>query len=399
MAVLADFSDQDARAAALGILERIDQRLHLFDPVGHRGCLALVDAGDGFDLGAVPAEHLFHRVRNLADGSFRTRSADCECQKIAVAFAGAAGQCRQRLVDVLLVALLLQPRQLVDLQPPHGGIFHLQHVDSGFIDWLVFVDADHRLPAGVDPGLRFGGSFLDPQLWYAGLDRLRHAAERLDFLDVAPGFCREIAGQPLDIIGAAPGIDDAVGAAFLLQEQLRIARDAGREIGRQRQRLIECVGMQRLHHVVVDVLRGQRPAGGLAVGAQAERARVLRIELRQELGPQQPRRAHFCDFHEKIHADRPEERQPRRKTVDVEACSKPGAEIFDTVGEGIGEFEVLRRAGFLHVIAGNRNRIVFRHFLRGIRKNVGNDPHRWRRRIDVGVAHHELFQDVVLDRS
>ena len=223
--------------------------------------------------------------------------------------------------------------------------------------------------------LGLGGGFLDPQFRHAGLDRLRHAAERLDLLDMAPGLGGEIVGQPLDIIGAAPGIDDAGGAAFLLQEQLRVARDPGGEIGRQRQRLVERIGVQRLgmalgrshrldrgaHHVVVDVLRGQRPARGLAVRAQRQRARVFRVERLQQLGPEQPRRAHLGDFHEEVHADRPEERQPRRKAVDVEAGGESGAQIFNAVGQRIGEFEVLRRAGFLHVIAGNRNRIVFRH--------------------------------------
>src|SRR5258705_9281391 len=52
--------------------------------------------------------------------------------------------------------------------------------------------------------------------------------------------------RSLDIIRAAPGIDDAVGAAFLLQEQLRVARDPGREVGRQRQGLIKRIGVQRL---------------------------------------------------------------------------------------------------------------------------------------------------------
>ena len=78
-------------------------------------------------------------------------------------------------------------------------------------------------------------------------------------------------------------------------------------------------------------------------------------------------------------------------------AAKPGAQIFDAVGQRIGEFEVLRRAGFLHVIAGDRDGVVLRHFLRGVRKDVGDDPHRGRRRIDVGVAHHELFQNVVLN--
>src|SRR6478672_9404632 len=47
VAVLADFCHQDARASALGFLEGVDQRLHLFDPVGHGGRLSLVDPGDG----------------------------------------------------------------------------------------------------------------------------------------------------------------------------------------------------------------------------------------------------------------------------------------------------------------------------------------------------------------
>ena len=37
------------------------------------------------------------------------------------------------------------------------------------------------------------------------------------------------------------------------------------------------------------------------------------------------------------------------------------AQIFDAIGERIGEFEILRRARFLHVIAGNRDRVEFRH--------------------------------------
>src|SRR6266436_5324121 len=218
VAVLADLGDQDARPAALGILERVDQRLHFFDPVGHGGRLPLVDAGDGFDFGAVTPENFFHRIGYFPDGGFGARGIDRQRQQIAVALAGAAGQRRQRVVDVLLVALFPEAGELVDLQPPYGGVFHLQHVYRRLVDRLEFVDADHRLLAGVDPGLRLGGGFLDPQFGDAGLDRFRHAAERLDLLDVAPGLCGEIAGEPLDIVRAAPGIDDAVGAAFLLQE-------------------------------------------------------------------------------------------------------------------------------------------------------------------------------------
>ncbi len=49
------------------------------------------------------------------------------------------------------------------------------------------------------------------------------------------------------------------------------------------------------------------------------------------------------------------------------------------------------------MIAGDRDRIELRHLLRGVAEDVRDDPHRVRRRIDVGVAHHELFQNVVLN--
>ena len=125
----------------------------------------------------------------------------------------------------------------------HGGIVDLEHVDRRFVGRLVFVDADHRLHAGVDARLRLGRSFLDAQLGNAGFDRLGHAAERFDLLDMAPGFLGEFVSEPLNVIGAAPRIDNAEAACFLLQHNLGIARDAGGEVGRQRQRFIERIGM------------------------------------------------------------------------------------------------------------------------------------------------------------
>ena len=110
----------------------------------------------------------------------------------------------------------------------------------------VFVDADHRLRAGIDARLRARRGFLDAQFRQAGLDGAGHAAELLDFFDVAAGLVGEIVGEPLDIERAAPRIDHARGAAFPLQHDLGVAGDAGGKIGRQRQRLVERIGVQRL---------------------------------------------------------------------------------------------------------------------------------------------------------
>ncbi len=246
-----------------------------------------------------------------------------------------------------------------------------------------------------------------------GLDRARHAAEFLDLVDVAPGPRREIVREPFDIERTAPRIDHPRGAALPLQHDLGVAGDAGGEIGRQRQRLVERVGMQRLgaalrrrHRldagagdIVEHVLRGERPAGGLAMGAQRERARVLRLELLHQLRPQHPRGAQLGHLHKEVHADAEEEREPRREAVDIEVGGKPGADIFDAVGERVGELEVGRRSGLLHVVAGDRDRVELRHMRRGVGEDVGDDAQRRLRRIDVGVAHHEFLEDVVLDRA
>ena len=60
VAVLADLGDQDARAAALVLLEFGDELLHAFERVGHAD-LPLIDAGNGLDLRLMAPEHFFQR--------------------------------------------------------------------------------------------------------------------------------------------------------------------------------------------------------------------------------------------------------------------------------------------------------------------------------------------------
>ena len=197
----------------------------------------------------------------------------------------------------------------------------------------VLVDADHRLASGVDTRLGAGRGLLDAQLRDPGLDRLRHPAGGLDLLDVRPGLAGQLVGEPLDVGAAAPRVDGARGARLLLQQQLGVAGDAGGEVGRQRERLVERVRVQRLgvalgrghrlqagaHDVVEDVLRGQRPPRGLRMCPQRKGFRVLRAEAVDQLGPQQPGRAHLRDLHEDVHAD-----APRRTTAAARKSRRPG---------------------------------------------------------------------------
>ena len=93
-----------------------------------------------------------------------------------------------------------------------------------------------------------------------------------------------------------------------------------------------------------------------------------------------------------------EEREPAGELVDVLAARRGVACVLESVREREAELLHRRRAGFLHVVAGDRDRVVLRHVLRGVIDDVADDAHARCGRIDVGVADHELFEDVVLDR-
>ncbi len=130
---------------------------------------------------------------------------------------------------------------------------------------------------------------------------------------------------------------------------------------------------------------------------QGQRFRVLRAQLTDQPGPDRPGRAQFRDLHEEVHPDGPEEAQPRGEPVDVQPGRGAGPQIFQTVGQRVRQLQVGGRTGLLDVVAGNGDRVEFRHPGRGEGEDVRDDPHGRRRRVDIGVADHELLEDVVLD--
>jgi hypothetical protein len=130
----------------------------------------------------------------------------------------ALGQGAQRRLCVGLIAFGAQALQLVELLGAHAGVIDLAHVDRAFVQRPECVDTDHRLGARIDARLGARRRFLDAQFWNAGVDRAGHAAERFDLAHMRARLLREVRRQPLDIVRAAPRIDDARRAALLLQE-------------------------------------------------------------------------------------------------------------------------------------------------------------------------------------
>ena len=83
--------------------------------------------------------------------------------------------------------------------------------------------------------------------------------------------------------------------------------------------------------------------------AQHQRARILGVEFfGHERRPQKARGAQLGDFHEEVHADGKEEREARRKFVDVEAAGDRGADVFDAVSDRVRKLLGTGRPGFLH---------------------------------------------------
>ena len=267
----------------------------------------------------------------------------------------------------VFVAAFFQGFQTVDLRRAHGRIIDFQHINRVFIFELEFIDADHGLTTAINGRLGARGGFFNPHFRNTLLNRCRHAAEFFNFLNMAERARRQIMRQFFDKITAAPRVDDFGGVAFHLQHKLSITRNARREIGRQSQCFVKAIGVQRLRmalrrghrfntgadNIIVNILRRQAPARGLAMGAECQRFRIFRAKSLHELCPKQARGAHFGNLHKEVFANGPEERQARRESINIQTCRHTGTRIFNAIGQRISQFEVSRRTGFLHVIAGD----------------------------------------------
>ena len=304
-----------------------------------------VDPGDGTDLGLVAPVDLLQRIGDLADGGLGPRRVDGQRQQVVAQPVLTARPWHRGPVNSASAASTAASSrsarscsQLGDLLGAHPAVLDLEHLDLVVLVDLVLVDADHRLLAGVDAGLGARGRLLDAQLRDAVVDGLRHAAVLGHLGDVRAGPLGELMGQPLHVVRAAPRVDRPGGARLLLQQQLGVAGDAGREVGGQRQRLVEGVGVQRLgvplgrgHRLDAgagDVVE-RRPARSATSPRSANGCAATAISrssgsnCADQFAPQQPTGPQLGDLHEEVHPDAPEERQPRRELVDVQA-RRPG---------------------------------------------------------------------------
>ena len=212
---------------------------------------------------------------------------------------------------------------------------------------MIFSRALDRLLEAV-------GALGDLALREALLDRLDHAAHAIDGVEVVPAPRASMSRVSRSTKYEPPSGSTTLAHAALVRDDLLRAQRQRRGLGgRQRQRLVERVGVQRVgaaehrgqrlqrgpHDVVVGLLRGQRHAGGLGVEAQLPRALVLRAEaVAHHVAPRCCRAARILgDLLEEVAVRVEEERDPRRERVDVEAGVDAVLHVLDAVAQREGQ--------------------------------------------------------------
>ena len=224
----------------------------------------------------------------------------------------------------------------------------------------------------------------------------------------------DLVGKRLDEVGAGERVD-GVGDPRLVGEHLLGAQgDPRGALGGQGQRLVEAVGVQGLgaagdggealqgdaDDVDLGLLGLQGHPAGLGVEADLHRVGVPGPEpLRDDLRPHPPHRAELGDLLEDVVVAVEEEGEARRELVDREASLQRRFDVGDRVGEREGDLLDGRAALLADVVAGDRDRVPFRHVLPAVLEDVGGQAHGRLGRVDVVAARHVLLEDVVLDRA
>ena len=157
---------------------------------------------------------------------------------------------------------------------------------------------------------------------------------------------------------------------------LRSECERRRRLGRQRQRLVERVGVQRLRaaesrgqrldgrsdDVVVGLLRRERHAGRLRVEPQLPRSRILRLEpLAHHARPDAAGRAELGNLLEEVAVRVEEEGDAGREDVDVEPGVDRVIHVLDAVAQRERQFLRRGRARFADVIPAHGDRVPARH--------------------------------------
>src|SRR5581483_136409 len=243
-------------------------------PPRSRGLPARAYNGSGA-LRVVRAPLLAEHLADLADGASRSQRLAHRREEVLVG-PGHPADLRQRRFGVARVPLRAHARRPLELAPLDRRIEAVELDLLGPL-LLVAVDADDHALARLDLRAVAVRRVLDLALGEPGLDRGDRPAELLDAVDELERPRLQLVRQRLEEEGAAERIGRVRAADLVADDLLRPERDPRRALGRERQRLVEAVRVDRLgaaahrgerldrdaDDVVLGLLRGQRRAAGL----------------------------------------------------------------------------------------------------------------------------------------
>ena len=223
----------------------------------------------------------------------------------------------------------------------------------------------------------------------------------------------ELVGERLDVPRAAEWVRRVRRARLVHEDLLRAEREGRGALGRERERLVEAVRVDRLgaavdrreglrgdsHEVVLGLLGRQRRAARLRVEAQRLRLRARGAEaVAHDPRPHSPRGAELRHLLQHVVVGVEEEGEPRPEGVGRETRGDGRLAVGDPVRERERELLGRRRPRLPDVVAGDRDRVPARDPLGAVREQVGRQPHRRAGREDVVPARDVLLEDVVLHR-
>ena len=233
------------------------------------------------------AEHLLQGVADLADGGPGPGGVDASSSRLPSPAVGRVGRApRARPGRASSSRSAASALELGDLLARTPVLSILSTSICSSLVGPVLVDADDRLPPeSMRAWVRAAASSMR-SLGMPGLDRLGHAAELLRPPRCGPGRVGELVGERLDVVAAAQRVDRPWWCRSPLRGTAGCCGRCGREksVGSpsasSKRVGVQALGVARRRghrldagadHVVVGVLRGERPARGLAVGAQRQR--------------------------------------------------------------------------------------------------------------------------------
>ena len=226
MSILSHLCDQDTWTTPFSGFKCVCEFARLFDAIRFSAHTGSIHALNGFDNGLVATGDFFDGFGDLTNGRFNARGFDREVQQIAFTAFCCTRDRVEGLINFGLITVRAQTLQLVDLHTTYVCIVDLQNRHIFRLVETELVHAHHCLNAAIDTSLRFRCGFLDAKFRQTFLDGFRHTAHALDFFDVLHRATRQIVRQAFHVVRATPRVDQICCAAFLLQEELRVAGDA-----------------------------------------------------------------------------------------------------------------------------------------------------------------------------